>query len=56
MSDSEIVEGHNESLRNEAMRAAEYKHVVFEVPLAQRKSNILLDVISAFQEVVCCAP
>jgi hypothetical protein len=33
MSDSEIVEVHNESLRNDAKQAAEYKHVVFEVPL-----------------------
>jgi hypothetical protein len=33
MSDSDIVEVHNESLRNEAKQAAEYEHVVFEVPL-----------------------
>src|ERR1700694_307732 len=33
MSDSDIVEVHNESLRNDAKQAAEYKHVVFEVSL-----------------------
>src|ERR1700730_5474961 len=33
MSDSDIVEVHNESLRNDAKQAAEYKHVVFEMPL-----------------------
>ena len=33
MSDSDIVEVHNESLRNDAKQAAEYEHVVFEVPL-----------------------
>jgi hypothetical protein len=33
MSDREIVEVHNECLRNDARQAAEYKHVTFEVPL-----------------------
>jgi hypothetical protein len=33
MSDSDIVELHNENLRNEAKQAAEYKRVVREVPL-----------------------
>jgi len=33
MSDSDIVEVHNEGLRNDAKQAAEYKHVVFEMPL-----------------------
>jgi hypothetical protein len=33
MSDSEIVEVHNKSLRNDAQQAAQNKHVVFEVPL-----------------------
>jgi hypothetical protein len=33
MSDSEIVEAHNQVLRNEAKQATEYKHAVFEVPL-----------------------
>src|SRR5450755_2166544 len=33
MSDSEIVEVHNERLRNDAKQAAQYKHVVFEIPL-----------------------
>jgi len=33
MSDEEIVELHNEHLRAQAKRAAEYKHVAVEVPL-----------------------
>jgi hypothetical protein len=33
MSDEEIVELHNETLRAQAKRAAEYKHVAVEVPL-----------------------
>jgi hypothetical protein len=33
MNDSEIVEIHNQALRNDAQQAAEYKQVVFEVPL-----------------------
>ena len=33
MSDEEIVELHNERLRAQAKRAAEYKHVAVEVPL-----------------------
>lgn len=33
MSDSEIVEAHNQVLRSEAKQATEYKHAVFEVPL-----------------------
>jgi hypothetical protein len=33
MSDGEILEAHNECLRAEAKRAAEYKHVAVEVPL-----------------------
>jgi hypothetical protein len=33
MSDEEIVELHNESLRAQAKRAAEHKHVAVEVPL-----------------------
>jgi hypothetical protein len=33
MSDSDIVEAHNQGLRNAAKKATEYKHVLFEVPL-----------------------
>ena len=33
MSDREILELHNECLRAQAKRAAEYKHVAVEVPL-----------------------
>jgi len=33
MSDSAIVEVHNQDLRNNAKQAAEYKHVVYEAPL-----------------------
>jgi hypothetical protein len=33
MSDSEIVELHNEGLRNSAVQASEYKQVAVEVPL-----------------------
>jgi len=33
MSDKEILESHNECLRAEAKRVAEYKHVAVEVPL-----------------------
>jgi hypothetical protein len=33
MSDAEIVKLHNECLRNDAKRAAEYKYMAFEVPL-----------------------
>ena len=33
MSDEEILELHNETLRAQARRAAEYKHVAVEVPL-----------------------
>jgi hypothetical protein len=33
MSDREIIDLHNQCLRDDAKLAAEYKHVVFEVPL-----------------------
>jgi hypothetical protein len=33
MTDRDIVEVHNQGLRNDTKQATEYKHVVFEVPL-----------------------
>ena len=54
MSDSEILELHNECLRAQAKRAAEYKHVAVEVPLGSAQIEYV-DVINGFQEVVCCA-
>jgi hypothetical protein len=39
MSDEEIVELHNECLRAQAKRAAEYKHVAVEVPLGSAQTE-----------------
>src|SRR5262249_34935577 len=41
MSDEEIVELHNECLRIQAERAAEYKHVALEVPLGSAQIEYL---------------
>jgi hypothetical protein len=51
MSDSEIVEAHNQVLRNEAKQATEYKHAIFEVPLGSAQ----IEYFARFQEVVFCA-
>jgi hypothetical protein len=55
ISDSEILELHNECLRAQAKRAAEYRHVAVEVPWVQRKSSTWPDLINGFQEAACCA-
>jgi hypothetical protein len=41
MSDREILESHNECLRAEAKRVAEYKHVAVEVPLGSAQIEYL---------------
>jgi len=40
MSDREILELHNECLRAQAKRAAEYKHVAVEVPLGSAQNRV----------------
>src|ERR1700730_18530773 len=54
MSDSEIVELHNEVMRDKVTQASEYKQVAIEMPLGSAQIEYFARCVNGFQEVVCC--